>query len=79
MLDIQLLRKDIDTVARRLKRAVLSWTFETFNALEAQRKAIQVKPRSCNRSAINCPKKSACASAKIDASDVMAQVARDWR
>ena len=43
MLDIQLLRKDIDNVAQRLKTRGFELDVAAFNALEAQRKAIQVK------------------------------------
>ena len=76
MLDIQLLRKDIDTVARRLKTRGFELDTETFNALEAQRKAIQVKTEELQSQRNKLSKEIGVRKAqKIDASDVMAQVA----
>ncbi len=43
MLDIQLLRKDIDAVQARLKSRGFDLNVEAFNALEAQRKQIQTR------------------------------------
>src|ERR1700751_1560077 len=43
MIDIQLLRKDIDTVAARLATRKFQLDVATFNALEAERKAIQTR------------------------------------
>ncbi|MFC0168755.1 serine--tRNA ligase [Pseudoduganella danionis] len=43
MIDIQLLRKDIATVAARLATRKFQLNVEAFNALEAERKAIQMR------------------------------------
>ncbi|QYF93710.1 serine--tRNA ligase [Massilia sp. PAMC28688] len=43
MIDIQLLRKDIDTVAARLATRKFKLDVAAFNALEAERKAIQTR------------------------------------
>lgn len=43
MIDIQLLRKDIDTVAARLATRKYQLDVASFNALEAERKAIQTR------------------------------------
>jgi seryl-tRNA synthetase len=43
MLDIQLLRKDIDSVAARLAQRGFTLDVETFKALEADRKAAQTR------------------------------------
>jgi seryl-tRNA synthetase len=43
MIDIQLLRKDIDTVAARLAQRKFQLDVAGFNALEAERKAIQIR------------------------------------
>ncbi|WP_348694361.1 serine--tRNA ligase [Duganella fentianensis] len=43
MIDIQLLRKDIATVAARLATRKFQLDVDTFNALEAERKAIQMR------------------------------------
>lgn len=43
MLDLQLLRKDIDAVAQRLQTRGFTLDVDTFNQLETQRKAIQVQ------------------------------------
>ena len=43
MIDIQLLRKDIDTVAARLASRKYVLDVAAFNALEAERKAIQIR------------------------------------
>ncbi len=43
MLDITLLRKDIEAVAARLATRSYSLDIEAFNALEAERKSVQVK------------------------------------
>jgi seryl-tRNA synthetase len=43
MIDIQLLRKDIATVAARLATRKFQLDVDTFNALEAERKAIQTR------------------------------------
>ncbi len=43
MIDIALLRKDIGSVAARLRTRPYEFPIERFNALEAERKAVQVK------------------------------------
>lgn len=76
MLDIQLLRKDIDSVARRLHTRGFELDTNVFNALEAQRKAIQVKTEELQSQRNKLSKEIGVRkSQKLDASDVMAQVA----
>ncbi len=76
MLDIQLLRKDIDSVARRLHTRGFELDTNVFNALEAQRKAIQVKTEELQSQRNKLSKEIGVRKAqKLDASDVMAQVA----
>lgn len=43
MIDIQLLRKDIDTVAAKLATRKFQLDVAGFNALEGERKAIQMR------------------------------------
>jgi len=43
MLDIALLRKDVDAVAARLRTRGFEFDVATFNALEAERKTVQVE------------------------------------
>ena len=43
MIDIQLLRKDIDAVAARLKTRNFELDVATFNALETQRRQLQTQ------------------------------------
>ena len=43
MLDIALLRKDVDAVAARLRTRGFDFDVAAFNALEADRKAVQVE------------------------------------
>ncbi|MCL6646446.1 MAG: serine--tRNA ligase, partial [Dehalococcoidia bacterium] len=43
MIDIALLRRDIGAVAARLRTRSYEFPVERFNALEAERKAVQVK------------------------------------
>lgn len=76
MLDIQLLRKDIDTVARRLQTRGFALDVDAFNALEAQRKGIQVKTEELQSQRNKLSKEIGVRKAqKLDAADVMAQVA----
>ncbi|MGL4767205.1 MAG: serine--tRNA ligase [Formosimonas sp.] len=76
MLDIQLLRKEIDTVAARLKTRGFDLDVAGFNALEAQRKAIQVRTEElqAQRNALS-KQIGILKSQKQSADDVMAQVA----
>ena len=76
MLDIQLLRKDIDNVAQRLKTRGFELDVAAFNALEAQRKAIQVKTEELQSQRNKLSKEIGIRkSQKLDTSDIMAQVA----
>ncbi len=76
MLDIQLLRKDIDNVAARLKTRGFELDVAVFNQLETQRKAIQVKTEELQSQRNKLSKEIGVRKAqKLDASDVMAQVA----
>ena len=76
MLDIQLLRKDIDNVAQRLKTRGFELDVVAFNALEAQRKAIQVKTEELQSQRNKLSKEIGIRKTqKLDASDIMAQVA----
>lgn len=76
MLDIQLLRKDIDNVALRLKTRGFELDVAGFSALEAQRKAIQVKTEELQSQRNKLSKEIGIRKAqKLDASDIMAQVA----
>ena len=49
MIDIQLLRKDIDTVAAKLATRKFQLDVAGFNALEGERKAIQMLTPSLRR------------------------------
>ncbi len=76
MLDIQLLRKDIDNVALRLKTRGFDLDVAGFNALETQRKAIQVKTEELQSQRNKLSKEIGIRKAqKLDTSDIMAQVA----
>ena len=76
MLDIQSLRKDIDNVAQRLKTRGFELDVAAFNALEAQRKAIQVKTEELQSQRNKLSKEIGIRkSQKLDTSDIMAQVA----
>ncbi len=76
MIDIALLRKDIDQVAARLQARGYALDVPRFNALEAQRKAIQTKTETLAASRNALSKQIGQAKAKgDDASALMAQVA----
>ena len=76
MIDIALLRKDIDQVAARLQARGYALDVPRFNALEAQRKAIQTKTEALAASRNALSKQIGQAKAKgEDASALMAQVA----
>ncbi|MEY4724772.1 MAG: serine--tRNA ligase [Pseudomonadota bacterium] len=76
MIDIALLRKDIDQVAARLQARGYALDVPRFNALEAQRKAIQTKTETLAASRNALSKQIGQAKAKgEDASALMAQVA----
>jgi seryl-tRNA synthetase len=76
MIDIALLRKDIDQVAARLKARGYQLDVPAFNALEAQRKEIQTRTETLAASRNALSKQIGQAKAKgEDASALMAQVA----
>ena len=59
MLDIQLLRKDTTAVAERLKTRGFDFDVDGFNALESQRKTIQMRTEEL-QSQRNKIKKTRC-------------------
>ena len=76
MLDIQLLRKDIDTVAQRLQSRGFTLDINAFNQLEAERKAIQVQTEDLQAQRNKLSKEIGIRKAqKLSADDIMAQVA----
>jgi seryl-tRNA synthetase len=76
MLDIQLLRKDIDTTAARLKARGFEFDTATFNELEAQRKAIQVRTEELQSQRNKLSKEIGIRKSKKEsADDIMAEVA----
>ncbi len=76
MIDIQLLRKDIDTVAARLAQRNFKLDVSTFNALEAERKAIQTRTEELQARRNTLSKQIGILKGKgEDASSVMADVA----
>ncbi len=76
MLDIQLLRKDIDSVASRLKSRGFDLNVAAFNQLEAERKSIQVKTEDLQAQRNKLSKEIGIRkSQKLSADDIMAQVA----
>ena len=76
MLDIQLLRKEIDTVAARLKTRGFDLDVDAFNALESQRKTIQMRTEELQSQRNKLSKEiGILKSQKQSADDVMAQVA----
>ena len=76
MLDIQLLRKDIETTAARLKARGFEFDTAAFNDLEAQRKAIQVRTEELQAQRNKLSKEIGVRkSQKLSADDIMAEVA----
>jgi seryl-tRNA synthetase len=76
MIDIQLLRKDIDTVAARLGTRKFQLDVATFNALEAERKQIQTRTEELQGKRNTLSKQIGMLKGKgEDASSVMAEVA----
>jgi seryl-tRNA synthetase len=74
MLDIQLLRKDIDAVARRLADRPFVLDVERFRALEADRKVIQTRTEELQAKRNSIAKQIGQAKAKgEDASAIMAE------
>lgn len=75
MIDIQLLRKDIDTVAARLASRKFQLDIATFNALEAERKQIQTRTEELQGKRNTLSKQIGMLKGKgEDASAVMAEV-----
>lgn len=76
MIDIQLLRKDIDTAAARLVTRKFQLDVITFNALEAERKQIQTRTEDLQSKRNTLSKQIGMLKGKgEDASAVMAEVA----
>ncbi len=76
MIDIALLRKDIGSVATRLRTRSYEFPLERFNALEAERKSVQVKTEElqAKRNALS-KQIGMLKSQGKDASAIMAEVA----
>lgn len=75
MIDIQLLRKDTNAVAERLAQRKFKLDVATFNALEAERKAIQTRTEELQAQRNSLSKQIGILKGKgEDASAVMAQV-----
>ena len=76
MLDIQLLRADIEGVAARLKTRGFELDVAEFNALEADRKAVQTRTQELQASRNTLSKSIGVAKSKgEDVAPIMAQVA----
>ncbi|MFC0252559.1 serine--tRNA ligase [Massilia consociata] len=76
MIDIQLLRKDIDTVAARLATRKFQLDVAAFNALEAERKAIQTRTEELQGKRNSLSKQIGMMKGKgEDTTAVMAEVA----
>jgi seryl-tRNA synthetase len=76
MIDIQLLRKDIDNVAARLATRKFQLDVAGFNALEAERKAIQMRTEELQSKRNSLSKQIGMLKSKgEDTSAVMAEVA----
>ncbi len=76
MIDIQLLRKDIDAVAARLAQRKFKLDVAAFNALEAERKAIQTRTEELQAKRNTLSKQIGILKGKgEDASAVMTEVA----
>ncbi|THC40805.1 serine--tRNA ligase [Massilia sp. Mn16-1_5] len=76
MIDIQLLRKDIDTVAARLAARKFQLDVAGFNALEAERKAIQTRTEELQGKRNSLSKQIGILKGKgEDTAGVMAEVA----
>ncbi|MDA0877121.1 MAG: serine--tRNA ligase, partial [Proteobacteria bacterium] len=76
MIDIQLLRRDIDSVAQRLAQRGYELDAVAFNALEAERKELQLKTEALQASRNTLSKQIGQAKAKgEDAQSLMDQVA----
>ena len=58
MLDIALLRKNLPEVVARLKTRNFDFPEAEFNALEAERKSVQRRPKNSRPSATRSPSRS---------------------
>ena len=65
MLDIQLLRNNIDEVSERLAGRGYSLDVDAFQKLEAERKTLQTRTQDLQASRNSCPSKLACLKAKV--------------
>jgi seryl-tRNA synthetase len=75
MIDIQLLRKDINAVAKRLAQRKFKLDVDAFNALESERKAIQTRTEELQAQRNSLSKQIGILKGKgEDASAVMSQV-----
>ncbi|MCG6935302.1 MAG: serine--tRNA ligase, partial [Proteobacteria bacterium] len=75
MLDPKLLRTDLDRVQQKLVRRGFTLDVNRFNALEEQRKALQVKTQELQQERNASSKAIGQAKARgEDASDIMASV-----
>ncbi len=75
MLDIQLLRNDVQAIAAQLARRGYQFDCERFEALEAQRKALQTQTQELQAQRNHLSKQIGILKSQgQDASDVMAQV-----
>ena len=74
MLDPALLRKDLDAVVKRLASRGFAFSLQTFNALEARRKAVQIETENLQAQRNALAKQIGALKARgEDASAVMAQ------
>jgi len=64
MIDIQLLRQDIDNVAARLAARKFQLDVAAFNALEGERKQIQTRTEELQGKRNSLSKQVACSRAK---------------
>ena len=65
MLDIQLLRNNIDEVSERLAGRGYSLDVDAFQKLEAERKTLQTRTQDLQASRNSRPSKLACLKAKV--------------
>ena len=78
MLDIQLLRNNLDAVAERLATRGKAFDFSGFQNLEAERKTLQTRTQELQAQRNTLSKQIGMLKGKgEDASEVMAQVATD--
>jgi len=74
MLDPQLLRKDLDSVVKRLARRGFTFDIERFNSLESRRKSVQTETETLQASRNTLAKQIGVLKSKgEDASEILAQ------